>query len=173
MDGRQSASTELRSVLILAGATAFEPPARRRWGLRLAPVLIAAAGVPMLAGSFASNITLSGSGAVEFGQGSQAMTVCDASFTVEVGYAWRAATSSFTVDQILVSGIDTAACAGKTIELSAWSNTGQVDVCDVGGQCTADGLSHSVGVGASSSLTLLVPSGIAPDDIVRVAVTTR
>jgi len=140
--------------------------------MRAVCLLLAGAGVPMLTGTFASNITL-GSGSIEFGQGSQTMAVCDSSFTVEVGYAWLAASSSFAVDEIVVSGIDTAACAGRTVELSAWSSSGQVDICGVGGVCSADGLSHSVSVAASSTLTLSVPSGIAPGDIARVAVTTR
>lgn len=171
--GRASGARRARTgVLLLAGASALERPRPRRAGVRLVCLLVAAAGVPMVTGAFASNITL-GSGSIEFGQGSQTMAVCDSSFTVEVGYAWQAATSSFVVDQIVVSGIDTSACAGKSLELSAWSSSGQVDVCGVGGVCSTDGLSHSVAVAASSSLTLSVPDGIAPGDIVRVAVTTK
>ncbi|NBP52132.1 MAG: hypothetical protein EBU70_13330 [Actinobacteria bacterium] len=158
--------------LVLAGATALSSSPRRGSGLRLVVVLVAGATVPMLAGTFASNITLSGTGTVEFGQGSQSMAVCDSSFTVEVGYAWQAASSSFAVDEIVVSGIDTAACSGRTLELSAWSSSSQIDICGVGGQCSADGLSHSVSVSGASSLTFLLPSGIAPGDVVRVAVTT-
>lgn len=79
--------------------------------------------VPLMVSTFAASVTV-GSGNLEFGQGSQQATACDANVFVAIGEEWHGAASPtdssagyFRVRTVTVSNLDTESCAGKKLRM--------------------------------------------------------
>ena len=86
--------------------------------------------VPFLMSTFAANVTV-GSGALEFGQGSQQAIACDSTVYVSIGEEWYSqptATDSsagfFRVKALTVSNLDLNSCRGKKLRVRLISTAG-------------------------------------------------
>jgi hypothetical protein len=87
------------------------------------------AAVPLLLSTFAASVTV-GTGALEFGQGSQQAIACDQKIYVALGQEWYASPTPedssagyFRVRSVTVSNLDLAACAGKKLRVRLIDNT--------------------------------------------------
>jgi hypothetical protein len=74
--------------------------------------------------TFAASITL-GSGALEFGQGTQAAVACDTDgITTAINETWNNTATQFDVSTVVLSAIDTSACAGKIFKVTLLASSG-------------------------------------------------
>ena len=87
--------------------------------------------VPFLMSTFAANVTV-GSGALEFGQGSQQAIACDPTVYVAIGEEWYSqpvagdpSAGFFRVKAVTVSNVDLNSCRGKKLRTRLISTTGQ------------------------------------------------
>ena len=79
--------------------------------------------IPFLLSTFAASVTI-GSGALEFGQGSQQASACDQNVFIALGEEWHANPSSsdssdgfFRVRTATISNINLEACSGRKLRL--------------------------------------------------------
>ena len=112
------------------------------------------AGVMGMGSTLAATITLNGGSSVEFGQGVQYVTACDASIIVTPtstfvnGSAGADATqSNFALTSVKLSGIESG-CVGKTLTLNAYT-----DSATVGGTYTSNGSGQETALGFGESYT--------------------
>ena len=112
------------------------------------------AGVMGMGSTLAATITLNGGTAVEFGQGVQYVTACDATIivtptsTFQNGSAGSDATqSNFALTSVKLSDIETG-CVGKTLTLNAYT-----DSATVGGTYTSNGSGQETALGFGESYT--------------------
>jgi hypothetical protein len=134
--------------------------------------------VPFLMSTFAANVTV-GSGALEFGQGSQQAIACDPVDYVSHGEEWFSQPAAndpsagfFRVKALTVSDLDLESCRGKKLRVRLISTVGQelaigpsvdanvlqITVPDVDGQVSSSdptylGLTYLTGDGAPLSGT--------------------
>jgi hypothetical protein len=87
--------------------------------------------VPFLMSTFAANVTV-GSGALEFGQGSQQAIACDPVVYVSLGEEWYSkpvandpSAGFFRVKALTVSDLDLTSCRGKKLRVRLISTVGQ------------------------------------------------
>ena len=87
------------------------------------------ASIPLILSTFAASVTV-GTGALEFGQGSQQATACDQKIFVALGEEWHGAPTPedssagfFRVRAVTVSNLDLEACAGKKLRVRLIDNT--------------------------------------------------
>lgn len=87
--------------------------------------------VPFLMSTFAANVTV-GSGALEFGQGSQQAIACDPLVYIAIGEEWHssptAADSSagfFRVKAVTISNVDLNSCRGKKLRMRLIDTAGK------------------------------------------------
>lgn len=87
------------------------------------------ASIPLILSTFAATVTV-GTGALEFGQGSQQATACDQKIFVALGEEWHGAPTPedssagfFRVRAVTVSNLDLEACAGKKLRVRLIDNT--------------------------------------------------
>ena len=142
--------------------------------------------VPFLMSTFAANVTV-GSGALEFGQGSQQAIACDPVVYVSIGEEWYSKPTTgdpsagfFRVKALTVSNLDLASCRGKKLRVrligtvgqelpigpAAEANVLQVTVPDVDGQVGSSdptylGLTYLTGDGAPISGTLAASASLS------------
>jgi hypothetical protein len=86
----------------------------------------------------------SGSGGIEFGQGSQITVVCDSTIRTSIDEEWYATGSIFRVKTITLSGInntsapnattDNAGCGGKSLTLKLYASNTIVDIGTTAGE---------------------------------------
>lgn len=93
---------------------------RRKWLFLGIGALVAAGAVGT---TLAASITINSSQPIEFGQGVVAAGACDADMQVSPRAAFTS-TGTFVVDRLELDMIDFAACAGKTIRISARDGSG-------------------------------------------------
>jgi hypothetical protein len=104
---------------------AREEKGRKKW-----PLIIAGVAVLAVAGgigsTFAANITINSTNAVEFAQGTQVVSACDP--TITTALTSKVVSGQFYVDTIKISEFDTVACAGKNlvVRLADASNNLQI-----------------------------------------------
>lgn len=124
--------------------------------------------VPYLGSTLAASVTISGSGsatAIEFGQGNQVAITCDTTITSTINESWYAASSTFTVATIVLSGVDVrsaisatannAGCGTKLMTLKLFTGAA--------GSATPT----VIGNGGATSVTFTVPT--ATTDPITVA----
>jgi hypothetical protein len=87
--------------------------------------------VPFLMSTFAANVTV-GSGALEFGQGSQQAIACDPVVYVAIGEEWHSAPVAndasagfFRVKAVTVSNVDLTTCRGKKLRMRLIDTSGK------------------------------------------------
>ena len=87
------------------------------------------ASIPLILSTFAASVTV-GTGALEFGQGSQQATACDQKIFVALGEEWHGApppedssAGFFRGRAVTVSNLDLEACAGKKLRVRLIDNT--------------------------------------------------
>jgi hypothetical protein len=87
--------------------------------------------VPFLMSTFAANVTV-GSGALEFGQGSQQAIACDPLVYIALGEEWHSkpitgdpSAGFFRVKAVTVSNIDLNSCRGKKLRVRLIDTAGQ------------------------------------------------
>lgn len=87
--------------------------------------------VPFLMSTFAANVTV-GSGALEFGQGSQQAIACDPIVYVAIGEEWHSAPLAndpsagyFRVKAVTVSNVDLNSCRGKKLRMRLIDTAGK------------------------------------------------
>jgi uncharacterized metal-binding protein len=116
-----------------------------------------------IGGVFAANsITLNSNTAIEFGQGTAAVTSCEAALDASITQFWHNTDSVFRVNTVVVDGI-AASCSGKTLKVSLLETDGDV-------VATYD----IVGDGSATSDTEdLSGSNYDADTVARVIVTTE
>jgi hypothetical protein len=80
--------------------------------------------VPVIATTFAANITIGGGSAVQFGQGVVQTTACDTAITVTAGASFNnsAGAGSFDTGDVTLTGIADA-CGGKQFSVKLWGNS--------------------------------------------------
>lgn len=112
------------STSTIDAPTPAEPQQSRR---RMMPFLVASALLVVLVGaSFAATITINSDSAIEFGQGAQDVSACDATgITPTITAAYANGASTFTVGSLLVEGLD-AACNEKFIRVGLWDDGGDL-----------------------------------------------
>ena len=142
--------------------------------------------VPFLMSTFAANVTV-GSGALEFGQGSQQAIACDPVVYVSLGEEWHSQPATndpsagfFRVKAMTVSNLDLQSCRGKKLRVRLISTTGQelpigppaganvlqITVPDVDGQVSSSdptylGLTYLTGDGAAISGTTAAAASVS------------
>ncbi len=86
--------------------------------------------VPFLMSTFAANVTV-GSGALEFGQGSQQAIACDPTVFVSIGEEWHsqptptdASAGFFRVKAVTISNLDLNSCRSKKLRMRLINTTG-------------------------------------------------
>jgi len=86
--------------------------------------------VPFLMSTFAANITV-GSGALEFGQGSQQAIACDLTVFISIGEEWHSqptptdsSAGFFRVKAVTISNLDLNSCRGKKLRMRLISTAG-------------------------------------------------
>lgn len=86
--------------------------------------------VPFMMSTFAANVTV-GSGALEFGQGSQQAIACDPTVFVSIGEEWHsqptpvdASAGFFRVKAVTISNVDLNNCRGKKLRMRLINTTG-------------------------------------------------
>jgi len=86
--------------------------------------------VPFLVSTFAASVTV-GSGALEFGQGSQQAIACDPNVFAAISEEWHSAPTPqdssagfFRVRGVTVSNLDLASCRGKKLRIRLISTVG-------------------------------------------------
>ena len=151
----------------------------------LAGVTVAAV-VPFLLSTFAASVTV-GTGALEFGQGSQQATACDQKIYVALGEEWHGAPTTedssagfFRVRAVTVSNLDLESCAGKKLRVRLIDNTSSeikvgpteesmvlqialpnpIPVSNLSDPVTL-GLSYLTGIGAPISTTLAASAALS------------
>ena len=89
--------------------------------------------VPFLMSTFAANVTV-GSGALEFGQGSQQAIACDPTVFVSIGEEWHSQPTTtdssagfFRVKAVTISNLDLTTCRGKKLRMRL-INTGGAEI---------------------------------------------
>lgn len=87
--------------------------------------------VPFLMSTFAANVTV-GSGALEFGQGSQQAIACDPTVYVAIGEEWHSqptptdgSAGFFRVKAVTVSNVDLNSCRGKKLRMRLIDTAGK------------------------------------------------
>ena len=108
-----------RRAMLLDASTEVVEKKKSRKGLFIGIGILAA--TPILGSTLAASISL-GSSAIEFGQGSIAVTACDTEVTVTPVASFdpgTGANGTFYLDKFTVTGVDEA-CVGKTMTLNAW-----------------------------------------------------
>ena len=74
--------------------------------------------------TFAASVSL-GNGALEFGQGTRAAVACDTDgITTAINEIWNNTLTQFDVSTVVLSGINTSACANKIFRVTLLGNTG-------------------------------------------------
>ena len=130
--------------------------------------------IPVIGSTLAASISL-GTGAVEFGQGSRAVTACDDSVTVRPNASFNATPSpaptdgtagTFTLGSFTISAVDGAACAGKTFTVNAYKADGTIiDLNNsTGNSITQTGTIAS----GTTSYTATVTSTVASTDLAKI-----
>ena len=75
--------------------------------------------------TFAASISLNDGADLEFGQGTQAAIACDTDgVTTAINEIWNNDRTQFDVSTVVLSGINTSACAGKIFRVTLLGNTG-------------------------------------------------
>lgn len=106
--------------------------------------------IPYIGSSLAATVTInggSGSGAIEFGQGSQITVVCDSTIKTSIDEEWYATDSIFRVKTITLSGInntaalnattDNAGCGNKALTFKLYATNTIVDIGTTAGENAA------------------------------------
>ena len=116
-----------------------------------------------IGGVFAANtITINTNAGIEFGQGTAAVTSCEAALDVSLTQAWDNTDSVFYVDDVVVSGIS-ADCDGLTLVVKLLDSAGAtIDDFEIVG----DGTTTSVS-------TDLLSEEHDPGTVERITVTTE
>ena len=95
--------------------------ARKR--TRIFAGLITLLGVTYLGSTFAASVSL-GSGALEFGQGTRAAVACDTDgITTAINETFNATLAQFDVATVVLSDVNTSACAGKIFKVTLLGQT--------------------------------------------------
>ena len=89
----------------------------------IAGLLIAIVG-PLVATTLAASVTIGNGGNLEFGQGSQAAVACDSAITSAITETWYQSSTIFRVATIVLTGLDTTACTGKSLKISLLGTSG-------------------------------------------------
>ena len=116
--------------------------------------------VPFLLSTFAASITV-GSGALEFGQGSQQAIACDATVYASVGEEWHSLPTAedtsagfFRVRAVTISNLDLLSCRGKKLRVRLIDTNGAE--LQIGGVVGADPSPHVI--------QIALPNSDAPTD---------
>jgi len=164
-------------------------PRRKRVFIGAALLLI----VPYIGSTLAASVTITGSGgstAIEFGQGNQVAITCDTSITTTINESWFAASSTFTVASVVLSGVNVASaiattandggCGGKLMTVKLYTGAaGSATPAVIGNSSstsvtftvptsgTSVSISGSTGItggaviaGSTGTITLTLPSGL-------------
>ncbi len=142
------------------------------------PLLIALIGtgalVATVGGVFAANsITINSGSSIEFGQGIQSTTTCDAALTTTINQAYSGTGDVFDASTVVISDIDTTACLSKTLHVSL-IGSGGTTVCSVDGthdSTTANPDQFLIGAN-DTSVTVNIASGCDASTVSKVAITT-
>ena len=112
--------------------------------------------LPSLSTTLAGQITL-GTGAIEFGQGSQATAVCDTNITVDLQSTYDSASAIFEVSTITLGDLDTraAGCEGETLSIKALNSAGTE--LDLNGSATGNALEYEVVAPSGATETRVLP----------------
>lgn len=109
--------------------------------------------VPFILSTFAASITV-GTGALNFGQGSQQAVACDSQVYVALAQEWYSAPTAtdatygyFRVKSVTVSGVDLVACQKTKLRIRLIDNTGR---------------EISVGPSEAKVLQMAIPTSDAP-----------
>lgn len=104
--------------------------------------------VPFLMSTFAANVTV-GSGALEFGQGSQQAIACDPNVYASIGEEWHSAPTIedlsagyFRVRAVTISNLDLLSCRGKKLRIRLIDTVGAE--IPIGGMPLADPSPHVI-----------------------------
>ena len=103
---------------------------------------VLAAVVPFIVSTFAASVTV-GSGALEFGQGSQQAVACDPTVFAALSEEWHSAPTStdssagfFRVRAVTVANLDLTSCRGKKLRIRLINTQGAEIVIGPGAEAT-------------------------------------
>lgn len=118
--------------------------------------------IPSLSTTLAGQITL-GTGAIEFGQGSQTTAVCDTNITVSLASTYSSANSFFRVSTVTLGDLDTTSsgCQNRTLTIKALNSSGTE--LDLNGSSAGTALTHTPTASpgsTSATVTLTLDSGV-------------
>jgi len=121
-------------------------PKRKKALIGVALLLV----LPYFGSTLAASVTIngtSGSGGIEFGQGSQVTVVCDSTIKTSIDEEWYATSSIFRVKTITLTGINNASalnattdnqgCGGKALTLKLYATNTIVDIGTTAGENSA------------------------------------
>jgi len=127
--------------------------------------------------TFAVNVSL-GNGNLEFGQGTRTAVACDTDgITTAISETWNNTLTQFDVSTVVLSGINTSACAAKIFKVTLLGNTGtELQLGNLNAHTFAsvtvsntDG-SLSVATAAGTSGLTASKSGTSPSGIITLAI---
>ena len=113
-------------ILKFENAPAPRKSAPKKSNLKSLAGLATVAAVAVLGSTLAANISLGSGNAIEFGQGVQTASACDASITLAPKVTFvNGANPVFMLSTVSFSGVDSqvSGCQGKTLTLNAYGDT--------------------------------------------------
>lgn len=146
--------------------------------------------VPVIGSTYAASIAVNSGSAIEFGQGQNAVTACDSSITITPTSTFTPGTNNadgtFSLDTVVLGGVDTSACNGKTFKLVARDSSGaaitngtitfkldsSVTTSGAAGIATSPSISGATGNVASSAVTLDPSASISSTALARFTIET-
>ncbi len=114
-------------ILKFENAPAPRKSAPKKSNLKSLAGLATVAAVAVLGSTLAANISLGSGSAIEFGQGVQTTSACDASITLspKVTFVNSSSNPQFYLSTVSFTGVDSSSsgCQGKTLTLNAYGDS--------------------------------------------------
>jgi hypothetical protein len=132
--------------------------------------------IPVIGSTLAASISLNSGDAIEFGQGSQAVTACDNAITVMPVSSFNPtpspaptdAAGTFELASFTLSEIDDAACEGMTFTVSAYEADGTaIDLDDV---ASGNGITSTAIASGDDDVSIAVVGTVDSADLGKVTV---
>ena len=146
--------------------------------------------VPVVGSTYAASIAVNSGSAIEFGQGQNAVTACDAEITITPTSTFTAGSGNtdgtFSLATVVLGGVDTSACNAKTFKLIARDSTGaaitngtiifkldsSVSTSGAAGIAASPAISGATGNVASGNVTLTPSATISSTALARFTIET-
>ena len=142
--------------------------------------------VPIVGSTYAASIAVNNGSDIEFGQGQNAVTACDAEITITPTSSFAPgnnnAAGTFSLATVVLGGVDTSACNLETFKLIARGADGTaiadgtitftLDSNGTNGIASSPAISGATGSVADGDITLTPSATISSTDLARFTIET-